>query len=94
MRAGPFLVRGECMAVGRINQLTETNEQDPSQRYDIGGIPTWDFIRAKGLSYDEGNVIKYVVRYRHKNGLLDLLKARDYLDRLIRLAGGKPSGNG
>jgi hypothetical protein len=30
-----------------------------------------------------GNVIKYVVRFRGKNGKEDLLKARDYLNKLI-----------
>jgi hypothetical protein len=30
-----------------------------------------------------GNIIKYVVRFRGKNGKYDLLKARDYLDKLI-----------
>lgn len=30
-----------------------------------------------------GNIIKYVVRFPHKHGLEDLLKARTYLDRLI-----------
>lgn len=30
-----------------------------------------------------GNIIKYVVRFRGKNGKQDLLKARDYLDKLI-----------
>lgn len=30
-----------------------------------------------------GNVIKYVCRYKYKNGLEDLKKARDYLERLI-----------
>jgi hypothetical protein len=32
-----------------------------------------------------GNIIKYVVRYRGKNGCADLLKARDYLDKLIEV---------
>lgn len=32
-----------------------------------------------------GNVIKYVLRYRHKNGVEDLRKARWYLDRAIVL---------
>lgn len=30
-----------------------------------------------------GNVMKYVMRHRHKNGVEDLRKARWYLDRLI-----------
>ena len=35
------------------------------------------------VPYAEGNVIKYVMRFRDKNGLEDLLKARQYLDMLI-----------
>ena len=30
-----------------------------------------------------GNIIKYLWRYKHKNGIEDLHKARWYLDRLI-----------
>lgn len=33
--------------------------------------------------YCVGNILKYVMRYRHKNGIEDLRKARWYLDRLI-----------
>lgn len=40
-------------------------------------------IRDWGLNFDAGNVVKYVVRHRDKNGLEDLLKARRYLDSLI-----------
>jgi glutamate mutase epsilon subunit len=35
------------------------------------------------MNYLEGNLVKYVTRYKFKNGLEDLLKARWYLDRLI-----------
>lgn len=31
----------------------------------------------------EGNIQKYLIRYKKKNGLDDLKKARDYLNRLI-----------
>lgn len=34
--------------------------------------------------YCVGNVIKYIFRYRHKNGVEDLKKARWYLKRLIK----------
>jgi hypothetical protein len=30
-----------------------------------------------------GNIIKYVARYKHKNGVEDLEKARWYLNKLI-----------
>lgn len=52
--------------------------------YTIGGIETIDFIEAKGLDYNLGNVVKYVARADHKgNKLQDLEKARWYLDRAI-----------
>lgn len=42
-----------------------------------------EFIHANGIGYFEGNVIKYVSRWRDKGGLEDLEKARHYLDLLI-----------
>lgn len=41
------------------------------------------FIMANGLSYAQGNVIKYVSRYLHKNGVEDLEKAKQYIDFMI-----------
>ena len=35
------------------------------------------------------NVLKYLCRYRYKNGIEDLHKAADYLARLIAIAGAK-----
>lgn len=49
-----------------------------------GGNTVDEFIYNMGLQFREGNVVKYVCRYRNKNGLEDLLKARDYLDRVIQ----------
>ena len=34
--------------------------------------------------YCVGNVMKYILRYKYKNGLNDLHKAREYIDFLIR----------
>jgi len=44
-----------------------------------------EFIHANDIGYFEGNVIKYVSRWRNKNGMADLLKARHYIDLLIEL---------
>lgn len=41
------------------------------------------FIAANNLGYFEGNVIKYVCRYKLKNGVEDLNKAKHYLDMLL-----------
>lgn len=52
--------------------------------YTQGGIETIDFIEAKQLTYNLGNVVKYVTRSEHKgNRLQDLMKARWYLEREI-----------
>lgn len=54
--------------------------------YMRGKIETWDFIVDKQLDFLEGNVVKYIVRWREKNGVEDLKKARVYLDKLIKEA--------
>ena len=52
--------------------------------YKVGGIETIDFIEAKGLDYNLGNVVKYITRSEHKgNKKEDLLKAQWYLTRAI-----------
>jgi hypothetical protein len=52
--------------------------------YKVGGIETIDFIEAKKLGYNLGNVVKYITRADHKaNKLQDLRKAQWYLEREI-----------
>jgi hypothetical protein len=54
--------------------------------YTAGGIETIDFIEAKKLNYNIGNVIKYLTRADHKgNKLEDLRKAQWYLTREISM---------
>lgn len=55
--------------------------------YKVGGIETIDFIEAKNLGYNLGNVVKYITRADHKgNKLEDLRKAQWYLTRAIETA--------
>lgn len=61
------------------------NVNNPSH-YTAGGIETLDYIKAKVKdypSYAVGNILKYVSRYEHKNGIEDLKKAQFYLNDLI-----------
>jgi hypothetical protein len=44
-----------------------------------------EYIHANGIGFFEGNVIKYVTRWRDKGGVKDLEKARHYIDLLIEL---------
>ena len=48
------------------------------------GIETTDYIQSHSMNYLEGNIIKYVTRYKDKGGVLDLRKAEWYLTRLIK----------
>nr|WP_221637549.1 DUF3310 domain-containing protein [Listeria seeligeri] len=64
---------------------TSDNINNPSH-YTAGGIETLDYIKAKVSdypSYAVGNIVKYVSRYEHKNGIEDLKKAQFYLNDLI-----------
>ena len=57
---------------------------DHPAHYNQGKIEAIDAILDWGLDFIEGNVVKYVVRSRHKSSRLgDLKKARWYLDYLI-----------
>ena len=42
-----------------------------------------EFILANGLGFCEGNVIKYISRYKNKNGIEDLEKVKHYVELLI-----------
>lgn len=49
------------------------------------GIETIDYINSWNMGYMEGNIIKYITRYKYKNGLEDLKKAQDYIEKLIKV---------
>lgn len=49
----------------------------------LKAIQPWDIIRAWGLGFHRGNIIKYVLRAPGKNGKEDLEKAKHYLEYLI-----------
>jgi len=57
--------------------------------YNKNGIETIDAIESatgEGFEYYlQGNILKYLWRYRYKNGTEDLKKARWYLDKLIKI---------
>lgn len=49
-------------------------------------IQHMEFAEVNGLSWCEGNITKYVCRWRHKNGVEDLKKAASYLKCLLYYA--------
>lgn len=74
-----------------------TDGKEKPLKVQVGGdhykklpIQPIQFIHANSIPFMEGNVIKYVSRWRDKGGLADLEKARHYLDLLIDM---EKSGN-
>ena len=55
--------------------MKHTDNINPSH-YKQGNIEVIDFILDQKFSYIEGNVVKYISRYKKKNGLEDLKKAQ------------------
>jgi hypothetical protein len=78
-----------------MNELpitTEENEAFDALSKQVAGnhykdlpIQPVQYIYANALGYFEGNVVKYVSRWRNKNGIADLEKAKHYIELLIEL---------
>jgi len=66
-----------------MNSPSSDNVNHPPH-YKVGGIETIDFIEAKSLNYNLGNVVKYLTRADHKGSRNeDLKKALWYLNREV-----------
>lgn len=61
------------------------NNQVGGNHYKQFKIQPIEFIHANGLDFLQGNVVKYICRFRQKNGRADLEKAKHYIDLLIQL---------
>ena len=57
---------------------------DP-KHYNQLAIQPRDYITKNNLGYNEGNIVKYISRWRFKDGLVDLKKAQNYINYLIKL---------
>ena len=68
----------------RISENKEDIENKTKPTYYGTGFDVIDFCQKNNLDFMQGNVIKYVTRYKEKNGKEDLLKAREYIDRIIK----------
>ena len=61
------------------------NNQIAGNHYKNKAIQPWDYILANDLGYLEGNIIKYVSRWKDKGGINDLRKAAHYIQKLIEI---------
>ena len=65
--------------------LSVNSKQVNGSHYKNKAIQPWDYIVANNLGYLEGNVVKYISRWRDKGGMDDLAKAKHYIEKLIEL---------
>jgi hypothetical protein len=65
--------------------MSAFKEQVGGGHYKDLAIQPAEFIHKNGIGYMEGAVIQYLTRWRNKNGVEDLKKARHYLDLLIEM---------
>ncbi len=75
-----------------LDRLNGKEQPKPAIERQVGGshykdkgssMQPWAIIDAWGLDFYGGNVLKYILRAKHKGGLEDLQKARHYLDKMI-----------
>ena len=67
------------------SEKSALNKEVGGNHYKEFRIQPIEFIEGNDLGFSVGNIIKYVCRYKYKNGKEDLLKARHYIDLLIEL---------
>jgi hypothetical protein len=65
------------------------DKQESGNHYKDKGIQPIVYIHANNLGFCEGNVVKYVTRWKDKGGEADLRKAIHYLELLIELETGQ-----
>ena len=74
------------MEIAEMLGLPANEVQVGGDHYKKNAIQPWDYIVSNDLGYLEGNVVKYVSRWKDKGGRQDLEKAKHYLDKLLEVA--------
>lgn len=73
--------------MARVNHVSTVKHDDPinhPKHYTNGSIECIDYLIDQHFGFFSSTVVKYITRYRTKNGVEDLKKAQWYLNRLIK----------
>jgi len=65
--------------------MSANDTQVNGTHYKKQAIQVWDYVAANNLGFFEGNVVRYVSRWKDKGGVSDLKKAAHYLQKLIEI---------
>lgn len=62
------------------------NERQVGGSHYKGRIQHWDIVAELELDYFQGQITKYVMRWKLKGGIQDLEKAQHFLEKYVELA--------
>ena len=65
--------------------MSANDSQVGGTHYKNNAVQPWDYIIANDLPYLEGNIVKYITRWRKKGGIDDLRKVLHYTQKLIEV---------
>ena len=89
---GAHHARSEALHRRLADELPAATEPQSALDIQIGGshykdfaIQPVEFIHRNNIPFIEGNCIKYLCRWRAKNGVADLEKVKHYIDLLIEM---------
>tara|TARA_Y100000034_G_scaffold122665_1_gene168428 strand:- start:714 stop:1172 length:459 start_codon:yes stop_codon:yes gene_type:complete len=65
--------------------MTKANNRQVGGKHYRNEIQHWDWAFSNGFDYFQGQITKYIARWRYKNGIQDLEKALHFLEKYIEL---------
>lgn len=65
--------------------MSANEKQVGGNHYQQTSIQHWDWVAANDFDYFQGQITKYVARWKKKNGLADLEKALHFLEKYIEI---------
>ena len=85
-----YMAEKEKQAMAQSDNKDMVNSPEHNNKAGIETIDALEAMLTNGFDYYlQGNIIKYIWRYRYKNGVEDLKKAQWYLNKLIEVYDGK-----
>ena len=72
--------------------MSANDKQVGGEHYKMD-IEPWDAIHSWDLGYFDGTAVKYLSRWKKKNGVQDLHKAKHFIEKLIEVESGQPTSD-
>lgn len=66
--------------------MSSANDRQVGGSHYRAPIQHWDYALANNMDYFQGQITKYVTRWKEKNGIMDLEKAQHFLEKYIEWA--------